>query len=361
MDASDAFHQHRIPILKGENYRQWKADVEVLLMDRDCWGFVEGSEPSLEASASAKERRDYQRRKNKAYTTIYLSIEERLRPLIGETKDGKEAWEILRDNFEPSTRARLAALIDEFFEIRYRPEADTMGEYVSRITSATKRLENAGFKIPDLLVSFQMIRRLPSDYEGLVQLLYRVSDAEFSSTKVQEALLAEYGRVELRRKDKTDGEVSGAMALGTNRKTRNWQKTGKHVVSGQTRKGESESTYTKQSGTCFNCGKKGHFARACPSRGTKEANKMSKGNDTETEDINGAFYVSSTMNAIAHMETEKWIIDTAASDHFCGQREWFHNYKETPQNTALGATEKMSAAIMGMGDIRLQTRTEGKK
>lgn len=63
---------------------------EVLLMDRDCWAFIDGTELPLESNASAKERREYQRRKNRAYTTIFLSIEETLRMLIQETQDGKE-------------------------------------------------------------------------------------------------------------------------------------------------------------------------------------------------------------------------------------------------------------------------------
>ncbi|EZA61806.1 hypothetical protein X777_10289 [Ooceraea biroi] len=164
-------------------------------MDRDCWSFIDGSEPAIESNAPAKERREYLRRKNRAYTTIYLCIEENLRTLIEGTKEGKEAWRILRQNFEPSTRAKLATLIDEFFSIKYKPDEGTMGEYISRINGATTRLEDAGFKIPELLVSFQMIRHLPNDYEGIVQVLYRVKDTEFTPTKVQEALLAEYGRV----------------------------------------------------------------------------------------------------------------------------------------------------------------------
>lgn len=101
-------------------------------MDRDCWSFIDGSEPAIE---TAKERREYMQRKNCAYTTICLCIEENLRTLIEGTKEGKEAWKILRDNFEPSTRAKLAALTDEFFSIKYKPGEGRMGEYISQINS----------------------------------------------------------------------------------------------------------------------------------------------------------------------------------------------------------------------------------
>lgn len=72
-----------------------------------------------------------------------------------------------------------------------------------------------------------MIRRLPSEYEGIVQVLCRVKDEEFTPAKVQEALLAEYGRVALRKQDEADGDVSGAMALIRGNNIRNKLRKGK--------------------------------------------------------------------------------------------------------------------------------------
>lgn len=314
----------------------------------------------IELSASAKERRDYLRRKNRAYTTIFLCIEENLRTLIEGTKEGKEAWRILRENFEPSTRARLAALIDEFFNINYNQGEGTMGEYISRVNGATTRLMDAGFRLPDLLISFQMIRRLPKEYEGIVQILYRVIDAEFTPAKVQEALLAEYDRVELRKQDEANREVSGAMALVKGNPMRNKPRKDKPIGARPAQeRGEKEITpayKSKLTGACYACGKRGHYARACPSRGTTAALQATAGETSDEGEINGAFYVPSALNAIQRMAPEQWIVDTAVSDHFCGKKEWFENYRETPQSTALGATERMSATVEGRGDIRLRVR-----
>lgn len=70
------------------------------------------------------------------------------------------------------------------------PDEETMGEYISKINSAAKRLGDAGFKIPELLVSFQTIRQLPVVYEGLVQILYRVDDNQFTPAKVPGSLIS---------------------------------------------------------------------------------------------------------------------------------------------------------------------------
>ena len=86
--------------LNSENFYTWLTDIKVLLMDRACWSFIDGSEPPFNPeSASRKEVIDYNTRKNRAYTTIYYSIEEPYRKLLGDTSSGKEAFEILHQYF----------------------------------------------------------------------------------------------------------------------------------------------------------------------------------------------------------------------------------------------------------------------
>lgn len=67
--------------------------------------------------------------------------------------------------------------------------------------------------------------------------------------------------------------------------------------------------------------------------------------------------MSSAMHAMSHREAKEWIIDTAASDHFCGNKEWFVEYRETPKNTALGATETMAAKVHRVDTIKLKVGT----
>lgn len=116
---------------------------------------------------------------------------------------------------------------------------------------------------------------------------------------VQEALLAEYGRIELKKRDRREGDVTGAMAVtmgaskGMPRKTRFRSHTGAQSL---VKTGESTSA---KIGPCFKCNKMGHFARQCgqPQHSKKEANNVS----VEEEDygIKGAFYVTSAMTRSA--------------------------------------------------------------
>ncbi|GBM32501.1 hypothetical protein AVEN_156595-1 [Araneus ventricosus] len=58
-------------------------------------------------------------RKQRSYTTIYMGVERKYQALIADTEDGKTAWDTLKANFEPSSRARLASLVDDFFNSRF--------------------------------------------------------------------------------------------------------------------------------------------------------------------------------------------------------------------------------------------------
>ncbi|GFX46372.1 uncharacterized protein TNCV_238341 [Trichonephila clavipes] len=86
-----------------------------------------------------------------------------LKNLITETTDGVAAWKILKDHFEPVTRARVIQLLDQFFGTKYQPGED-VGIFISRVKTAATRLQEAGHKLDDLYIGFQLIRWLPQEF-----------------------------------------------------------------------------------------------------------------------------------------------------------------------------------------------------
>ncbi|GBN05650.1 hypothetical protein AVEN_248779-1 [Araneus ventricosus] len=188
------------PKLDGSNYTSWKEDMKVVLMDRGCWSFIVEDNPCPE-QATEKEKFEYDWRKQRCYTTIYQGIERKFLPLIRYTTDGKEAWNILKTNFEPTSKARLAVLIDEFFELKFNPVEETIGIFCKRVDEKKTQVKEAGFEIPELLIALQLIRRLPAEYDHLVQTLYRLKDEEFNHLEVEKQLVNEAGRIQLKQKD----------------------------------------------------------------------------------------------------------------------------------------------------------------
>ncbi|GBO43121.1 hypothetical protein AVEN_10871-1, partial [Araneus ventricosus] len=118
-----------------------------------------------------KEYIEFQVRKNKAYATIYLSIEKEYRILISEVDDSTQTWKILQKHFRPDSCARVIYLTDEFFSCKIL-EGEDIGLYAARLKKIIIDLD-AGKPIADWYQAFQLIRYLPTDYQGMVQIIYR--------------------------------------------------------------------------------------------------------------------------------------------------------------------------------------------
>ncbi|GFY55082.1 retrovirus-related Pol polyprotein from transposon TNT 1-94 [Trichonephila inaurata madagascariensis] len=150
--------------------------------------------------ATYKEKLDLQLRKDRCYALIYANISSDLKNLITETTDGVVAWKILKDHFEPVARARVSQLLDEFFGTRYQPGED-VGIFISRVKTAATRLQEAGHKLDDVYIGFQLIRWLPQEFQSTVQQIYRWKEEDFKASKIEAELILEANRLQLMKQD----------------------------------------------------------------------------------------------------------------------------------------------------------------
>lgn len=99
--------QYKTPLLNGSNYKVWKKSTRAMLMDRGLYDYVTGTE--RDPGPDSRDYKQYLRNKDKAMATIYLQVEEEQQMLIGDIEDPIEAWKILGEAYEPSSRARIAS------------------------------------------------------------------------------------------------------------------------------------------------------------------------------------------------------------------------------------------------------------
>ncbi|GBM05259.1 hypothetical protein AVEN_181638-1 [Araneus ventricosus] len=171
---------------------------------------IEGDPKPCSDDLSEQEKRVYEFRKVQAYTSTYQSFECQFQPLIAGITDRKKAWQILKENFKPTSRVKLTGLIDEFFELNYNAEEETIGIYCKRVQEKCELIKESGFELPEELVCFQLIRKLPQGYDNLVQILYRLDKDEFTVKNIELQLINEFGRVQQKRKDELHRNVANA-------------------------------------------------------------------------------------------------------------------------------------------------------
>jgi len=124
----------KIECLDGKNYPSWKYNIKLVLMEHGVWGFVEGTETAPGAGAAATIQNAYPLRLDKAYSLIALSVDKSLQVHISLTTDPREAWEILRKQFECVSIAQIVQLNRRFFATTMKEGTDLM-EHLTYMTS----------------------------------------------------------------------------------------------------------------------------------------------------------------------------------------------------------------------------------
>ena len=103
--------------LDGSNWMTWKFQVRHLLLAKGLWGVVDGSE-TLPEDSSAQVHAEFEKKEQKALSTIALAVSTPQLYLITSCEKPKDAWDALRNHFERKTLANKLYLKNSIFEAR---------------------------------------------------------------------------------------------------------------------------------------------------------------------------------------------------------------------------------------------------
>lgn len=343
------------PLLTADNWHTWKNDAKILLMDRGLWGFVSETEPELETTSTAKEVQQYNLRKDRSFTTIYYATSPEIRQLIVGETEGCKAWKTLKDYYEPVSKARIIQLLDEFFNMRFKADSESVGLFCARLKAIVKRLQEAGHPLEDLYQGFQLIRYLPPEFQGIVQLIYRWKDEDFNFAKIEAELILEESRLKqvVRDSENFKGDSINS-AFGTD--------FCKNKNVNQFSKGKNVSKFKHDSiGPCYRCGKIGHLKADCvvkvqnpklnKNKGNVSCGVKNKGyNKFKGKEIIDSNAEVLSINVKGQVDKYSWIIDTGATAHFCNNKDLFVNFRETENSVMTLAVGGIESAIEGIGE-----------
>ncbi|GFX12722.1 f-box only protein 38 [Trichonephila clavipes] len=137
--------------------------MKFLLMERGCWPFIEVTElPLNETTATRQDKSEYKERQDTALAAIYYGIDEQYRTLISSTTSSSKAWIILKELFEPISRASVIRLLDEFFSIKFNRDTESIVVFIVRIRKMVERLKDVGHPLNDMYCAFQASIFCPS-------------------------------------------------------------------------------------------------------------------------------------------------------------------------------------------------------
>ncbi|UYV78679.1 hypothetical protein LAZ67_16002366, partial [Cordylochernes scorpioides] len=303
--------------LNDQNYRSWKYNTKMMLIERELWKYVTEPAPDEEAS-----RTIFNMKQEKALAMIALTISPSQQIHIMDCTTAREAWDTLEQVYEPKSRSRILQLKKQFISIRFE-EQETMTNYLGRLKICSDHLREAGAEMQDQDLAYSMLAGLPESYDGIIMTFSNVEDKEFTSSKVKHVLLAEYERRMARRVNNTNE----ALQFGTT-----------------TRKEDKK----KKNFTCYKCGKEGHIARSCRGKAKTPAPNFQPPR-CSTHEIAGSEMLTALSCAIPE---NSWVIDSGANHHVCNKREWFTNFQGITSDPILTASGTTRAE--GCGDIKFK-------
>ncbi|UYV83621.1 hypothetical protein LAZ67_23001719 [Cordylochernes scorpioides] len=304
--------------LNGQNYRSWKYNIKMLLIEKGLWDVMFKDEDTQDAQLKAQ--------KDRALAVIALSMNTEHQIHIIDCSSPQDAWKNLEQVFEPKSRSRILQLKKQFVNIKLQT-GESMLDYLNRLKICTDHLKEAGAEVDDQDIAYSMLSRLPDSFDTLVMSFGNVEDSDFTSNKVRNTLLTEYERRSAR-----EGASSG---LG---EALNFPKD------------DTRKTSRKQGVKCYRCSKIGHIAKDCRSsinRDYKADKSYSRKKDSfksPSENMLMAF------NAVS--SEDEFILDSGATHHVCKNRQWFTSFQPTtcePIQTASGNLQ-----VEGVGNIRMK-------
>ena len=90
--------------LDGSNWTTWKFQMRHLLLAKGLWGHVDGT-AVLAENANAQAQTEFNRKSQRAFSTIVLVIGTPQLYLVTSCEQPKDAWDVLRNHFERDTLA----------------------------------------------------------------------------------------------------------------------------------------------------------------------------------------------------------------------------------------------------------------
>ncbi|GBM45648.1 Retrovirus-related Pol polyprotein from transposon TNT 1-94 [Araneus ventricosus] len=352
----------QIEKLDANNYSNWAADIKYLLLDKDCWSIVTGTEeiPVLDPDKGITHRdlKEYRLRASTAISTIYLNISPEFRKIIEGTENARVAWDSLKKFFEPDNRSRHMQLFSEFLACKILP-GENISLFAAKLLRLQEKLKGINHPIHEDYMCFQLLRYLPSRYDSIVQSILRWSDDKFKFNEIQLELVAEESRLQVRASDNNEEHIE-AHSIASSRKSL----------------------------VCFHCKRSGHFRNKCPEL-QKKVPSVSSGFDripstsqdcgrslpdtspnpcsnnqrrrrrTKIQNANPSSrgnmsYLIQACTSEVSKASDTWVFDTAASHHFCKDKSIFNEYVPISDEKMTVAVEGVTIPIEGKGIVNLR-------
>ena len=343
------------------NYNAWRFRILRILKEKDLAEAIE-----TETVSTAKD--------DQAFTIITLNIKDSQIPHIQDATTAREAWVSLKEVHQGiGTNGRMV-LMQRLWALKMS-EGQDMAQHLNHFRELANQLrglstDGKGLDDSELLTILTL--SLPDSYEPLVMALPSRTDLitfdVMAGRLLQESARRHVGQV-TNKAQENNSIIGSHTAFSANRMPSMRTPLGRGGFSGYGKgrgfrggfRGQysgtsSGPTYRSSFGSargrttagtkCHYCGKEGHWKKDCYKKKSEEG-----GNGTSSGSREFTFLAEEP----AEGPRMGWIIDSGASQHLCGDRESFFNYRTISSEHAITIADGTKIQAKGLGDVVITT------
>ncbi|CAB0004134.1 unnamed protein product, partial [Nesidiocoris tenuis] len=297
--------------LKGrENFSEWKFQMTNVLKHEGLWQCIIGV---TDEKATAEQ---LARKEEKALSKINLSLDRSAYPFVMKCTTASAAWKALESAFEDKGLHRRIQLLRRLCSLRFTDFKD-MQEYVNEALYISQQLNTIGKPVDDEFLGAIMLQGLPREYDPMVMALENIGK-EISSDFVKSKLLQDVSRERSSIKPDPD---QAALLTNSRRYPKKWPKKP----------------------ACLSCQSTDHFVRDCPSRQNASSAKQPTKHRPRKKALVAAF--------IASTQNDAWYVDSAASNHMTGRKDWLGNFSDSGSGQAVLLANGQQLTTAGSGNV----------
>ncbi|CAI7804503.1 unnamed protein product [Closterium sp. NIES-53] len=335
------------------------------MMERDLWGFFDGSASKPSSGNSTGETEAWVRKDKKEFAFLVSKLSLQLVPIVSPCIDcegaTREAWKRLEgEHVSKSLHSKLRARLD-FFTVRMK-DGDSMRAYVNRVEELGERLVELDTSVEDNDWIMTLLAGLGDAWSTVITMLDGTQDVW------KEQVVARLINEEARR-TKLHGNAIGAAHFSRDAKAKGTGHFKRHNVgnncgssngsaatSSSSRGGSANANRARaREGACRFCKKTGHWWRDRPVKpanwrpSSSDDNRRAHVATCDNNDRDFIFVASGTTVG----GVDAWVLDTGATQHMTACATLLDNVTMVASVKHVMFGNRDTLEVTGQGDLRL--------
>lgn len=338
-----------LPVLDGKNYMSWKLRMRCILQAKGLEDVVilkqavasDTTEEEAKRTVSSSDKQ----KEIRARMLLTCALDEKHTGIIVSCTSASQIWERIELEYADREPINVEALLNEYYTYKM-DTSKSVSEYTAHIESMVERLKGFGREMTEQAVVAKITSGLPPQYLGLQRAwdmtppTFRSKSLLIANLKKEEKFLKESGSL---------GEALIARS------------TSGHKAS--QKKGYKEKVQEKKKKSkCAHCQKIGHWWKECKSR-PKDWEPPTKDNKLKSEHLlhteQARIALCASLNT--KLDNFTWVLDSGASAHMTGHREWLSEYKSLTDHQPVKVGNGEYLFAVGKGTVEVVSNLSGKE